>query len=108
MPTPIIVKDLLYTANDNGRLTVRRISDGREVYRQRLGKGSNTYSASAVASQKHLFFSSEQGTIYVVKPGEKYELIEQNEMKDTIMATPAISGDRLLVRTSKYLYCIAK
>ena len=107
MPTPIICDQLLYTCNDNGRLTVREAASGEVVYRKRVGTGRRTYSASAVASNEHVYFVSERGEVTVVKQGTAFSKVAQNEMNDIVMATPAISADRLLVRTVKYLYCIA-
>ena len=107
MPTPIIVDKLLYTCNDNGRLAVRNAMTGELVYRQRVTTGSNTFSASAVATPEAVYFSSENGDVIVIQTGEQYELISRNSMGETLMATPAIAGDELFVRTSRHLYCIA-
>ena len=106
MPTPIIVGELLYTCNDNGRLAVRELATGEEVYRRRVSESTGTYSASAVATPSQIYFSNEAGKITVVKPGREYELIAENDMGETVMATPAISGDKLLIRTVKHLVCI--
>lgn len=107
MPTPIIVGDLLYTCNDNGVLTVRRTKSGEQVYRKRVSGDSNTFSASAVATADHLYFSAESGDVMVVRTGEEYELVTTNEMKSVVMATPAIAGDQLFIRTVDHLICIA-
>lgn len=107
MPTPIIVDGLLYTCNDDGILAVRDVGDGKRLYRQRVGTGSRVYSASAVASDNRLYFSSERGEVTVVQQGREFELLARNEMQEIVMATPAISGDRLLIRTVKHLFCIA-
>lgn len=107
MPTPIVVDGLLYTCNDNGVLAVRDVKDGEQLYRQRVGTGSRVYSASAVAAKDRLYFCSERGEVTVVRQGREFELIAGNEMQEIVMATPAISGDRLLIRTVKNLYCIA-
>ena len=57
MPTPLAHDGLLYTCNDNGRLAVHDGMTGNLVYRQRVGTGSRTFSASAVASgQPRLFY----------------------------------------------------
>ncbi len=107
IPTPIVVGDYLYTCNDNGRLSVRNVQDGSLIYRQRVGDGV-TYSASAVGTHAHLYFSDEAGTVHVVKTGPEFELLAENDMRDIVMATPAISGNRLLIRTVKQLVCISE
>lgn len=105
MPTPIVVGKHLYICNDDGRLTVRDVDDGSMVYRQRVGGGA-TYSASAVGTDSRLYLADEAGTVRVVKTGPDFELLAENDMRETVMATPAISGDRLLIRTAKQLVCI--
>lgn len=107
MPTPLVKDGLLYTCNDNGRLTVRVAETGEEVYRERIGVGSQTYSASAVAAGGHIYFASERGQVTVVRQGRQFEELANNEMDEIVMATPAISGDRLLIRTVRNLCCLA-
>ena len=107
MPTPLVSKKLLYTCNDNGRLTVRNATSGDLVYRQRVGTGSRTYSASAVAAGGHVYFVSEQGQVTVIEEGQTFKPVASNEMGEVVMATPAISGDRLLVRTIRNLHCLS-
>lgn len=106
MPTPIIVDDLLYTCNDNGRLTVRELADGKRVYRQRVGTGSRVYSASAVAANGYLYFCSERGEVTVIKTGREFEVVANNDMQEIVMATPAMAGDSLLIRTVGHLVCV--
>jgi outer membrane protein assembly factor BamB len=107
IPTPIVVGDLLYTCNDNGRLTVTNVQDGSLVYQERVGGGA-TYSASVVGTDAHLYFADEAGSVRVVKTGPTFEITAENAMQETVMATPAIAGSRLLVRTVKQLVCIGQ
>ncbi|MCB9938220.1 MAG: PQQ-binding-like beta-propeller repeat protein [Planctomycetaceae bacterium] len=106
MPTPLVKDDLLYTCNDNGRLAVRNAVTGELIYRERVGKGSTTFSASAVAAGGHVYFASERGEVTVIEEGDSFQELATNEMGEVVMATPAISGDRLLIRTVANLYCI--
>ena len=106
MPTPIILDQLLYTCNDNGRLTVRDALTGDLQYRQRIGKGRRTYSASAVAAGGKIYFASETGKVTVIGAGREFTLLAENDLPgETLMETPAIAGDRLLIRTAGNLYC---
>ena len=107
MPTPLVKDGLLYTCNDNGRLTVRDAMTGELIYHQRVGTGSRTYSASAVAAGGHIYFVSEQGEITVIEEGNAFKKVASNDMGEVVMASPAISGDRLLIRTVGNLYCLA-
>ena len=107
MPTPLVKDELLYTCNDNGRLTVRDAITGGLVYRKRVGRGSGMYSASAVAAGGHIYFVCERGEVTVIKEGREFKKVATNDMRGIVMATPAISGDRLLIRTVRNLYCLA-
>jgi outer membrane protein assembly factor BamB len=107
MPTPLVKNDLLYTCNDSGRLTVRDAMTGDLVYRQRIGRGAQTYSASAVAAGGNIYFASERGEVTVIEEGREFKEVASNEMDEIVMATPAISGDRLLIRSVRNLYCLA-
>ena len=106
MPTPLVKDGLLYTCNDDGRLAVRDARTGALMYRQRVGSGARTYSASAVAASDRLYFCSERGEVTVVAAGKQFTKIASNQLNETIMATPAITGDRLLIRTVEHLICL--
>ena len=105
IPTPIIVGDHLYTCSASGVLTVRQAKTGKQVYAKRIG---GMYSASAVATKTRLYFCREDGRVMVVKTGPEYELLAENDLGEPIFATPAISKDRLLIRTASRLYCIGE
>ena len=81
---------------------------GELIYRQRIGTASHTHSASAVAAADHVYFVSEQGEVTVIKEGDVLKKVASNELGEAVMATPAISGDRLLIRTVRNLYCLAR
>ncbi len=105
IPTPILYRGLLYTCANNGRLTAYDAGTGERVYRARIGKGGS-FAASPVASDGRLYFANDAGQFYVVQAGRVYKEIAVNEMKDVVMATPAISDGLILVRTLKHLYGI--
>ncbi len=107
MPTPVVYGDLFYTTNNSGILTVMNAKTGERVYRQRIGNGG-AYSASVVAADGKIYFSSEDGEIFVLKAGDKFELLAQNPMGEVLMATPAISDGMIFIRGIKNLYAIAE
>lgn len=107
MPTPLVHDGLFYACNDNGRLSVRDALTGDLVYRERVGSGARNYSASGVAAGGYLYFCSEHGQVSVISQGREFQRVSTNEMGEVIMPTPAISGDRLLIRTQRSLFCIA-
>jgi outer membrane protein assembly factor BamB len=104
--TPLAHDGLLYAVTDNGILSAYQTADGRRVYQQRLAAGAGGFSASPVAANGRIYLASEDGRIYVVRAGPAFELLATNEMNEALLATPALSGDLLLVRTSTQLYAL--
>src|SRR5437899_10014719 len=103
MPTPILYRGHLYTCSNNGMVTCYEARTGKQVYQQRLG-GSGGYSASPVAADGKLYFTSEGGEVRVVRAGPAFELLAVNVMGEDCMATPAISDGILFVRTQHHLF----
>ena len=101
--TPIIVGDILYLVSSRGVLAAHEVRTGTPVYRQRVG---GQFSASAVAGSSHLYLCSETGTVSVIRTGTDYTLSATNDMREPVFATPAVVGDRLLIRTTRHLYAI--
>ena len=103
MQTPLIYKGLLYNLNINGLLTCYDAMTGEVKYRENLREA---FSASAIASDGKIYFSSEEGNVYVVEAGPQYRLISKNSLDDVCMATPAISVNTLFFRTQHYVMAI--
>jgi outer membrane protein assembly factor BamB len=108
MQTPIVYGDILYVCRDNGVLTALDAKTGTRHYQARLGDGKTGFSASAVASGGRLYFTSEDGDVYVVKAGPTYELLATNSLGEVAMATPAISEGTLIFRTRNHLVAVGE
>jgi outer membrane protein assembly factor BamB len=103
MQTPLIYGDYLYNLQVNGQLTCFDAKTGALKYKQSL---NDAFSASGMAADGKVYFSSESGIIYVIKAGPDYELLAKNEMGDVCMATPAISGNVLFFRTQHMVVAV--
>ncbi|MFY9557040.1 MAG: PQQ-binding-like beta-propeller repeat protein [Blastocatellia bacterium] len=108
MPTPIIYGEYLYTCANHGVMSCYNPKTGERVYQQRIGDKGGAYSASPVAADGKVYLSSEDGEIFVVKAGPKYELLATNPMGEVLMATPAISDGMIFVRGQHSLFAIAE
>jgi outer membrane protein assembly factor BamB len=108
MPTPIVYGELLYTCNNQGVLTAYNAKTGERVYQERLGGTGGAFTASPVASEGKIYLASEDGDVFVVKAGPKYELLAKNPVGEVMMATPAISDGMLIVRTVSNLYAFSE
>jgi outer membrane protein assembly factor BamB len=108
MPTPLVYGDLLYTCSNGGVLTAYNAKTGERVYQERLGGTGAPFTASPVASDGKLYFSSEDGDIFVVKAGPKYELLSKNPVGEVMMATPAVSDGLIIVRGLNHLFAFGE
>jgi outer membrane protein assembly factor BamB len=98
MPTPLIYGEYLYTCANQGVMACYNPKTGERLYQQRIGDKGGSYSASPVAADGKIYLSSEDGEIFVVKAGPKYELLATNQMGEVLMATPAVSDGMIFVR----------
>ena len=103
--TPLFYDGILYALTDNGILSAYEPKTGERIYQQRVAGGSG-FSASPVAANGRLYLASEDGDVYVVKAGRAYELLGTNRMNEPLMATPAISGNALFIRTLSALVAV--
>ena len=106
MQTPLVYGDYLYSCRDNGVLSCYEARTGKLMYRERLGQGAAGFSASPVAADGKLYFSSEMGDIYVVRAGPDFETLAVNSVDEVVMATPAISEGKIYIRTRYHLLAI--
>jgi outer membrane protein assembly factor BamB len=105
--SPVLHDDKLYFVTDSGMLTCLNARTGEAYYRQqRLPKPYN-FKASPVGANGKLYLATEDGDVVVVKMGEKYEVLATNTLPDqTFIATPAIAGGSLYLRSQEALYCV--
>jgi outer membrane protein assembly factor BamB len=107
-PSPLAFDGGLYVLWDFGFLSNRNVKSGMETYdKQRLKTdGTAAFTASPWAYRGRVFCLSEDGDTYVVKAGNQYELERVNSLDELCLATPAIAGDRLFIRTATGLWCL--
>ena len=106
--SPLVYGDIYYSLLDRGFFESYDALTGEPIYgRQRIKVGAS-FSASPWAYNGKIFAASEQGDTYVLKAGPEYEVLGVNSLDEMIMASPAIVGDRLLIRTESKIYSIRK
>jgi outer membrane protein assembly factor BamB len=107
IPSPVLYRGHLYLLNNNGILSCYRVRDGEQVYQTRVGPQGTSFAASPVAADGRLYLASEDGLVFVLRAGPEYELLRTNPMDEVVMATPAISGGAMFVRTLGHLVGLA-
>lgn len=108
-PSTLLYQGRLYVLYDRGLLGCYRAADGTPLYERERIPGGGGFTASPWAYGGRVFCLNEDGTTSVFRAGDRFESLHTNSLAedDMAMATPAIAGDRLLLRTAARLYCIA-
>jgi len=105
-PTTLIYEGILYTLLDRGFLAAYDAKTGETVYgKQRLGRGE-AFTSSPWAYGGSVFCLSEDGDTYVIRAGREFEVERVNPLDEMCMATPAVAGGALFIRTISKLYRI--
>ncbi len=107
MPTPIAYRGTLYTCANNGRMIAYDAATGEERFRARVF-GGGSFTASPIAADGRLYFSTEEGDVLVIAAGGAYEEISRNPMGEVIMSTPAVSDGVMVVRTLHHVFGITE
>lgn len=106
LPTPLIYDRALYVLYAKGIFARYDVDTGERVFRARIAPGAAAFTTSPWAYNGKVFTMSEEGDTFVIEAGKEYRLLGVNSLKEWVMASPAIVGDRLLIRTQHHLYSI--
>ncbi len=98
--SPVLVDDLLYMVSDDGQVTCLEAATGKQVWRERIG---GNYASSPIFGDGRLYFFNQQGKATVLKPGRTFEALATNTLSSGLMASPAVDGKALLLRTKTHL-----
>ena len=107
IPTAIVYRGQLITMNNNGVVTGYNAENGERAFRGRIAEGG-AFSASPVAADGRLIAASEDGVVYVVDITPGLPVVSRNDMKEVIMATPAVSDGVIVIRTMGHVYGVGQ
>jgi outer membrane protein assembly factor BamB len=105
LPTELAYDGGLYVLTNNGIITRFDAKTGMQTYKARIGEGGD-FTASPWGYDGKIFCMNEEGKTFVLRAGDKYELLDSNDLDEMALATPALIGDRLILRTENHLYSI--
>ena len=106
LSSPVVSSGFLFRTHQPGVLKCFRWDDGKMQFAARLS-GIST-SASPIATADGLVYFASGGKSYVLRPGEKLDVVATNDLDDASAASPAVSQGRLLIKGSRYLFCIGR
>ena len=96
---------LVYMTGDVGVLTVADAKTGERVHQERIG---GVYTASPVAGDGKVYLVSEDGETIVLAAGRTPSIVARNRLNARQLASPAIAGGRLFIRSDNTLFAVGK
>ncbi|MDZ4405503.1 PQQ-binding-like beta-propeller repeat protein [Prosthecobacter sp.] len=104
-PSMVVIGDELYFIADNGILSCVDAKTGQVHYQERC---TGPISASPLVADGKLYLQDEKGLGVVVKPGKTFQILAKNDLAERSLASYAVIGSDLLIRTEANLYRIKK
>jgi outer membrane protein assembly factor BamB len=102
-PSVLLVGDLLYLISDRGIARCLEAKTGQQLWQARL---TGPCSASPIYANGLIYFFDEQGKCAVIRAGSSLQNVAENNLDGRILASPAVAGNSLFVRTDQALYRI--
>jgi outer membrane protein assembly factor BamB len=103
--SPIIIGSEIYFVSSLGILTCLDAASGAQVWQHRFG---GNFSASPIAADGKIYFTSREGVTTVIRPGRPYDELARNQLFGQTLASPAICGNALIIRADRILYCLGQ
>jgi outer membrane protein assembly factor BamB len=107
MQSLLLYHDRLYSANWNGAIQCLNPITGEEIFHGKLG-ASKSFVASPVASDGRIYVVDEEGTVYVLKDGDTFQILAEIPLNDICMTAPSITDGLIYFRTQHYLIAVGK
>jgi outer membrane protein assembly factor BamB len=103
--SPLLVGDWLFVMERNGYLTCIEAKSGQGLWQEKL-KGR--FSASPLYANERIYFFNEDAVCSVIRPAREFTRLATNRLPEEgpLMASPAVDGDALFVRSATHLYRI--
>jgi outer membrane protein assembly factor BamB len=101
--SPLLIDGLIYMVSDDGIINCIDAATSDTVWQKRIG---GAFAASPIYGGGSIYFCNQEGETTVIKPGRKFEALATNTLDDGLMASPAVDGRALILRTKTHLYRI--
>jgi outer membrane protein assembly factor BamB len=107
MPSPLIVDELLFMVSDQCFASCLEAKTGRELWKERLRAGGDHWASPLYADGK-IYFCGKKGVVSVIAVGRDFKLLAENRFDASFIASAAIAGDAIILRSLTHLYCVAE
>jgi outer membrane protein assembly factor BamB len=108
LPSSVAYQGAIYTLTETGILNRYDAKTGKQTYKTRIDPAAANFTTTPWAYNGNLFCLSEEGQTFVVSTGAEFKLSHINDLDDFTLASPALAGERLLIRTEHRLYSIRR
>ncbi|MCH7919661.1 MAG: PQQ-binding-like beta-propeller repeat protein [Planctomycetes bacterium] len=105
VPSPAYHNGRLYLVSDTGVAMCLDATNGALIWQERL-KGR--FSMSPIVAGDKIILINEKGLAYILQAGDRLSILAQNDLGEETLATPAVLGGRIYIRTASHLYCIGE
>jgi outer membrane protein assembly factor BamB len=106
LPSSLAYEGAVYALTETGILSRFDAKTGKLIYKTRIDPTATAFTTSPWAYNGKLYCLSEEGQTFVIATGEEFKLLHVNALDDFTLASPALVGERLLIRTEHRLYSI--
>ena len=103
IPTPVIVDGKMYMVHDRGMVTCLDAKTATVIWKEKL-KGN--FNSSPLYAAGNIYFINVKGECTIIKAGDSFQKIAENDIGETVKAVPAFVGDKMILRTDKHLFLI--
>jgi outer membrane protein assembly factor BamB len=102
-PSSLLIGQRLFMVNDAGIASCLNAADGNVIWSKRL---QGEFWSSPLVAEGKIYCFSQQGQIYVFKAADEFEQISESKLGDGFLASPAVAGKSLILRSKSHLYRI--
>ncbi len=108
VPTLSVSGDRAFVITDKGEVNCIDANSGKTIWNGAVPKSRLGFSSSPIVAGGHLYLVREDAVTFVLKDSDHFELIAENKLDSSTVATPVFVGGRIYLRTFDSLYCIGK
>jgi outer membrane protein assembly factor BamB len=106
VPTPAEYQGRVYLLRDRGELECLNPATGETFWEAAFPKTGALFYASPTVADGKLYAIREDGTVFVARIGDKFELLSENRMGEKMIASPVPVMGHLLLRGEHHLFCV--
>jgi len=107
VPTPAVTGNRVYLCGDKGLVSCLEAATGKILWQEALPKSRHDFSSSPVIAGDHVYLTREDGTTFVIRHADSFDLVATNPVDSATVATPVFAHGRIFLRTYDAILCIA-